>query len=163
VLFRNPGHALRWAYETTNRPIVKISSVNSMRGAGGNGDLTPQDRHAQAALIMGLCERVLSSLHLAYVKAQYGRDASGFQILVHHLAATFGTGLHSRRALEQIIRGYCGDKFVLADLKSDMRVGYLQAVAIRNKGYDALDKINSHAMAALWREMEKTELLLVTA
>ena len=56
--FNNPRHALRWAYETTNTPIIKISSVNAMRGpdsAGGpaEGELTAYDRHAQAALILG--------------------------------------------------------------------------------------------------------------
>jgi hypothetical protein len=163
MLFRSPGHALRWAYETTNRPIVKTSSINGMRGASGHGELTPQDRHAQAALIMTLCDRVLSPLHIAYIKAQFGRDSSGFDILVNHLAAHFGTGLHNRRAIEQIIRGYCGDKLVLADLKSGMRVGYLQAVMLRSKGYGALDKINSQAMGALWREMEQSQLLMTAA
>ena len=33
--FRGPEHALRWAYEMSSRPIVKLSSVNSMRGGGG--------------------------------------------------------------------------------------------------------------------------------
>ena len=163
MLFRSPGHALRWAYETTNRPIVKTSSINGMRGASGHGELTPQDRHAQAALIMALCDRVLSPLHLAYIKAQFGRDSSGFDMLVHHLAANFGTGMHSRRGIEQIIRGHCGDKLVLSDLQSNMRIGYIKAAALRSRGYDALDKLSSQAMNTLWREMEASELLLIVA
>jgi hypothetical protein len=161
--FRNPGHALRWAFQVINEPIVKVSSINKMRGPSGYGELTPQDRHAQAALIMSLCERVLSSLHMAYVKAQFGRDGSGMDILVYHMAAYFGTGMHSRRGLEQIIRGYCGDRVALSDLKSSMRVGHIQAAALRKRGYDALDTINSQAMSALWREMEQRELLVQTA
>ena len=35
--FNNPRHALRWAYETTNTPIIKISSVNAMRGPDSAG------------------------------------------------------------------------------------------------------------------------------
>ena len=37
--FSNPEHALRWSYETSSRPIVKISSVNAMRGP----ERTPSD------------------------------------------------------------------------------------------------------------------------
>jgi hypothetical protein len=163
MLFRSPGHALRWAYETTNRPIVKTSSINDMRGASGYGDLTPQDRHAQAGLIMALCDRSLSPLHLAYVKAQFGHDTSGFGMLINYLASCFGTGLHSKRGLEQIIRGYCGDKLVLSDLQSNMRIGFLKAVAMRNRGYTAMDSINQEAMRILWREMEASKLLLEVA
>jgi len=96
--FSNPEHALRWSYETSNRPIVKISSVNEMRGperiGGGSSsdELTAHDYHAQAALILGLCERVLSPLHMAYVRVQFGREASGFDLLARHLAGSFGTG-----------------------------------------------------------------------
>jgi len=161
--FRNPGHALRWAYETTNRPIVKISSVNSMRGPSGHGELTPQDRHAQAALIMGLCERALNSLQLAYVKAQFGRDSSGFDLLVHHLAANFGTGLHSRRALDAIIRGYCGDKVGLRELQRNMSVGFLKAASLRNRGYDLFDHIHQQVIDVLWHEMTKSNLLVDVA
>jgi hypothetical protein len=161
--FRNPGHALRWAFQVINEPIVKVSSINKMRGPSGHGELTPQDRHAQAALIMSLCERVLSSLHMAYVKVQFGKDLSGMDILAHHLARQFGTGVHSRRAIEQIIRGYCGDRLVLSELKREMKARYPNAVASRNKGYDALDALNSYVMGVLWREMEAVELLQIAS
>ena len=39
------------------------------------GELTAYDRHAQAALILNLCERALSALHMAYVRVQFGREA----------------------------------------------------------------------------------------
>jgi hypothetical protein len=161
--FRNPGHALRWAFQVINEPIVKVSSINKMRGPSGYGELTPQDRHAQAALIMSLCERVLSSLHMAYVRVQFGKDSSGMDALARYLAGQFGTGLHSRRAIEQIIRGYCGDKLVLTELRKELKARYPNAVASRNKGYDALDAMNSHVMSVLWREMEAVELLQIAS
>ena len=161
--FRNPGHALRWAFQVINEPIVKVSSINKMRGPSGFGELSPQDRHAQAALIMSLSERVLSPLHFAYIKLQFGRDMSGMSFLALYLAGQFGTGLHSRRGIEQIIRGYCGDELTLSDLKSSMRVGYIQALALRKKGFAAMSKIHFEAIGALWREMEQRELLVATA
>lgn len=154
--FKSPEHALRWAFEMTNRPIVKISSVNTMRGAEtqSNSEMTVHDRHAQAALIVGLCERVLSSLHMAYVRAQFGRDASGFDLLTYHLAANFGTGLHSRRCIEKIIRSYCGEKVGIREIKKSMACGMLKAVSYRNQAYDTLDLIHTQAMDRLGMEME---------
>jgi hypothetical protein len=162
--FNNPRHALRWAYETTNTPIIKISSVNAMRGpdsAGGavEGEMTAYDRHAQAALILGLCERALPALHMAYVRVQFGREAEGFGMLARHLAANFGTGVHSRRGIEQIIRAYCGEKIGLREIRRTMSCGTLKAAALRNGGYDALDLIHAQAMDILEREMHARGLL----
>ncbi|MDN5936681.1 MAG: hypothetical protein L0H75_11010 [Nitrosospira sp.] len=163
--FSSPERALRWAYETTNRPIVKLSSVNDMREAGraggarGNGELTAHDRHAQAALILSLCERVLPAPHMAYVRVQYGREASGFGLLVRHLAANFGTGLHSRRGIEQIIRAYCGEKTGLREIRKSMACGMLKAASYRNQAYDALDIIHVLTMDRLRMEMESRGLL----
>jgi hypothetical protein len=162
--FNNPRHALRWAYETTNTPIIKISSVNAMRGpnkAGGavEGELTAYDRHAQAALILSLCERALPSLHMAYVRVQFGREAGGFDLLARHLAANFGTGLHSRRGIEQIVRAYCGEKIGLREIRRSMSCGTLKAAALRNGGYDALDMIHAQTMDILEREMHSRGLL----
>lgn len=163
--FSSPERALRWAFETTNRPIVKISSVNDMReangggGARGSGELTAHDRHAQAALILSLCERVLPPPHMAYVRVQYGREASGFALLAQHLAANFGTGVHGRRSIEQIIRAYCGERIGLREIRRSMSCGMLKAVSYRNQAYDALDIIHAQAMDRLRMEMESRGLL----
>lgn len=163
--FSSPERALRWAYETASRPIVKISSVNDMRegnqagGAAGNGELTTHDRHAQAALILSLCERVLPALHMAYVRTQFGREAGGFDLLVCHLAANFGTGLHGRRSIEQIIRAYCGEKIGLREIRKSMSCGMLKAVSYRNQAYDVLDVLHAQAMDRLRMEMENRGLL----
>ncbi len=163
--FSSPQHALRWAYETSNRPIVKISSVNDMReasragGAAGFGELSAHDRHAQAALILSLCERVLPTLHMAYVRIQFGREASGFDLLAHQLAANFGTGVHSRRSIDKIIRAYCGEKIGLREIRKSMSCGMLKAVAYRNQAYDALDVIHLQVMDRLRMEMESRGLI----
>ena len=163
--FSNPEHALRWAYETSNRPIVKISSVNCMRGPerseGGRSkdEMSAHDYHAQAALILGLCARILSPLHMAYVSVQFGREASGFDLLVRQLAANFGTGVHSRRGIEQIIRAYCGERIGLRELRKTMACGMLKAAGLRNQGYDILDTIHAQAIDMLQTEMESRGLV----
>jgi len=164
--FRSPEHALTWAYETINRPIVKLSSVNDMREKGKSGtndEMTPHDRHAQAAMILAMCERVLPTLHMAYVQVQFGRDGTGFSIMSYYLAGTFGTGLHSRRAIELMIRSYCGDRVGLREIKKTMSCGMLKAVSIRNRAYDALDAIHAQTMDRLAAEMECAGLREVPA
>ena len=98
MIFRDAEQALRWAYEISSRPIVRLSSVNAMRGSdkSSGGELTPHDQHAQAAMILSLCERVLPDLHMAYIRVQFGREAGGFELLARHIAANFGTGIFSR-------------------------------------------------------------------
>ena len=114
-----------------------------MAAVGSSDELTAHDYHAQAALILGLCERILSPLHMAYVRVQFGREASGFDLLARHLAGSFGTGVHSRRGIEQIIRSYCGEKIGLRELRKSMACGMLKAASLRNGGYDLLD-IDTH-------------------
>jgi hypothetical protein len=96
---------------------------------------------------------------MAYVKVQFGREASGFDLLGRHLAASFGTGVHSRRGIEQIIRSYCGEKIGLRELRKSMACGMLKAASLRNGGYDVLDTIHTQAMDILYREMERRGLL----
>jgi hypothetical protein len=133
--FRNPEHALRWAYEQINGPY------------------TPD--HGDAALLLGLCERVLSPLHMAYVRVQFGREANGFDLLARHLAANFGVGVHSRRGIEQVIRAYCGEKIGLREIRKSFGSGMLKAASLRNQGYDMLDVIHAQAMDTLHTEMEE--------
>jgi len=121
--------------------------------------MSAYDYHAQAALILGLCARVLSPLHMAYLSVQFGREASGFDLLGRQLAANFGTGVHSRRGIEQIIRAYCGEKIGLREMRKSMACGMLKAASLRNRGYDVLDAIHAQAMDTLHREMESRGLL----
>jgi|GEM_PF-6586440 len=143
--FPNPQRALRWAFETSNKPV----------GISINGD-TKQ----QTEMILDLCERSLPPLHMAYIRIQFGREARGFDVLVDHLAAN---GLHSRRTIEKIIRAYCGENIGLREIRKSMSCGMLKAVSYRNRAYDELDAIHLQAMERLRVEMEKKGLLLDTS
>jgi hypothetical protein len=167
--FTGPAHALRWAFETSNKPIVTVSTSADSRElsrtgeTASNGSFNQRERHAQAAHMLELCERSLSPLHMAYIRVQFGREASGFDLLVHHLAANLGTGTHSRRTIEKIIRAYCGEKIGLREIRKCMSCGMLKAVSYRNRAYDELDHIHLQAMERLRGEMEKKGLLLDTS
>lgn len=155
--FHSPERALKWAFETISRPIVNISSVKGSVSEGG--DCGAHDRHAEAALILALCERILPTLHMAYVRIQFGRESIGLDVLSHHLAANFGTGVHSRRSIELIIRAYCGEKIGLREIRRSLNCGMLKAVSLRNMAYDSLDAIHAQAMDRIRMEMDAKGLL----
>lgn len=152
--FNNPKSVLRWAYETTNTPILRISppAFTVRRSSNKQDDF---DRHAQAALIIARCERVLSPLHMDYIRVQFGREASGFESLSRHLAANFGAGIYARRAIEIIIRAYCGEKIGLREIRKALACGMLKAASLRNQGYDQLDALHSQAMEILELELKR--------
>lgn len=158
--FNSPQYALRWAYETQSRPIIRTMALAATRNVsnGSSGELG-YDRHARAALIISLCERVLPILHMSYVRIQFGREAGGFDVLAHHIAANFGTGIHSRTGIELIIRAYCGKKIGLREIRKSMSCGMFKAVSYRNQAYDALDIIHGQAMDRLRIVMESRGFL----
>jgi len=132
VQFNNPQHALRWAYEALDR----------------TGDL-----HAEATLLLSKCERALGQLHFSYIRVQFGREAGGFEMLGRHLAANFGAGQYRSRAIEQIIRAYCGERIGLREIRKSLNCGMLKAALLRNRGYDLLDAIHDQAMGILELEL----------
>lgn len=61
--------AVRWGYFTANRPMLKLSSIYSKvasRAFAGEV-LTHMDRRTQAALVVGLTERLVDPLEAAYI------------------------------------------------------------------------------------------------
>jgi hypothetical protein len=153
VEFKGPEQVLRQAYEILSVPIVKISSIHSMIGGDhGVGD-TPHENHAEAANIVGLCTRTLSDFHMAYVRIQFGRDSSGLALLTPQVIASVGTGLHSRRGIEKIIRMYCGEPGNWREIKKEMSCGLVRAVVLKSRVYEAMDSIHARSMRDFWDAM----------
>lgn len=151
-MFRSSHHALQFAFRTLGIPIVKMSSVNSMRGASGNGDMTPHDRHAQAAMIMAIAERAVDVNGLAYLQAHYGRELAGGEherALVNHLVrvviGTFPTGTHYPRGVEKLVRNYFGQNIGMSAVRCDMRCGIKKANEYRDWVHQALGAIGRRA------------------
>lgn len=162
MVFRDPEAALRWAYETSARPVVKGSSVYQMRGPGANGasgELKPYELVAQAGLIKLLCKRVLPPLHMAYVEFRYGRNPAWLGKLRHHVAAQMGTGVHSIRCIDLVIRGYCGEPVCAREIQRAGKCRYRTVMEIRDRSHDGLDAIHQKTMDLLWRGMEEARIL----
>lgn len=151
-MFRSSHHALQFAFRTIGNPIVKMSSVNSMRGASGNGDMTPHDRHAQAAMIMAIVERAVDVNGLAYLKAHYGRELFGGEherALANHLVrvvvGTLPTGNHNPRGIEKLVRIYFGQDISMVSVRKDMQCGHARANEYRDMVRMALGAIGGRA------------------
>src|SRR5687768_2480018 len=158
--FASPQHALRWAYETTTRPIINTSWVSvTDRFLLANNELTAHDCHAQAALILSLMGRVLPPLHVAYVDMQYGRNGEGLPLLLRYVAGSMGTGVYRKRAIDQMIRAYCGQKISIREIRKNLQCSATKAAELRNRAYACLDSLDGYAMAILQGEMEKAGML----
>lgn len=166
-MFRSADQALKWAFQVSNTPIVKMSGINSMRGAEGNGDMTPHDRHAQAALIVGMAERLLDVTAMAWVMANYGAALRGGEYehpvagqLVMVMIAQAGTGMHSRRGYDKLVRIYFGQNISMVSARKDLGCGNTKAHELKREVFGCLNLIGSRAIAVLDEGMRLSGLIL---
>ena len=156
--FRGPEHALRWAYETSSRPIVKLSSVNSMRGGGGAvyDELTQQDKHAQAALIISMGERIEDQACREYIAARFGGMTKPEEVtaIMNMIFQSLGTGIHGRRDAYKLLLCYFGANIGYRVIRYDLKCRDATVIEIRRNVYDALDVIGNRAMAEIAGELE---------
>lgn len=147
-MFYSAHHALKFAFRTLGMPIVKMSSVNSMRGAGGSGDMTPHDRHAQAAMIMAIVERTVDVHGQAFLRAYYGREHEAGEykreLLNHLVKVVIGglpSGMHYPRGVEKLIINYFGGSVGMSAVRQDMHCGITKANEYRDTVRFTLDNI----------------------
>lgn len=147
-------------------PIVKMSSVNSMRGASGNGDMTPHDRHAQAAMIMAIVERAVDVNGLAYLKAHYGRELFGGEherALANHLVrvvvGTLPTGNHNPRGIEKLVRIYFGQDIGMAAVRKDFQCRHATISEYKKLVHDAMDGIGRRAEDSAYAVLDDAGLI----
>lgn len=157
-MFQNAAHALEWAYNTSAKPIVKMSGINHMRASHMCGipndlliGLTPQHRHQQAAEIIGMIARLSDQAGQEYITAWYGRqlERKDLAITVYRGSAATGLGLLSGGAIYQIVRSYFGRRMTHRQLKKLLGSGVQYAVMTERCLYDMLDIIQHHAMAEM--------------
>lgn len=151
-MFESAHHALQFAFGTLGKPIIKMSSINKMRGAAGNGDMTPHDRHAQAAIIMSVIEKAVDPGGMAYLLAHYGNELRGgdkeravADVLVRAAMAAMPTGMHSRRGVEKLVRIYFGQDISMVSVRKDMGCGHPRANEYRDTVRKALNAIGDRA------------------
>ena len=158
-MFSNAYTALEWAYNTIERPIVKLSSINLMRRqpSGGipNGllvGLTVQDRHKQAANIIGMIGQLPDPAAQEYIAAKFGgrHQKEDITILTYRGCDAIGVGLSGQAAVYKIMKGYFdGREASYRDARRALKCRDQQAIMAKKCLYDVLDIIHNHAMAEI--------------
>lgn len=149
--FNNVEHAISWAFQVSATPIVKTSSIQRMMGGGRSfGDMTPHDRHAMAAMIIDQAERAIDKQGMTLLRALFG-VADPVEIrayLVPMVAAGMPTGIHSRRAIEDIISAYCGRRRGVEQIRRALACRKSTALDVRRDAYARLDDVYHRAVGA---------------
>lgn len=149
---RSSQDALKFAFTILGVPIIRISSINAMRGASNYGDMTPQELHAQAAMIMACVERTVDITGMAYLRAYYGHELFGgryerivIDILVRAVVSAMGTGMHPRRGIQQLTLNFFGKDIPITNIRSALRCSLDNANKKRNSVYDVLSDLGTRA------------------
>ncbi|MFZ2524423.1 MAG: hypothetical protein WAW87_03820 [Candidatus Ferrigenium altingense] len=120
-----------------------------MRGGSSFGDLTPQERHGQAAMVLSIVEKAVDVNGQAYLLACYGRELFGGEHerdLANHLVrvvlGSMPTGMHSRRGVEKLVRIYFGQDISMVSVRKDV---HAKANEYRDMVNTALDSVGAKA------------------
>lgn len=170
-MFTSAGHALDWAYNTSARPVVKISAINQMRQEYASGpdnalllNLSPYDAHGQAAQIIGFVECLSDPAGQEYIRARFGRmlEAKDLTEVIYCGCEALGVGLDKSEAVYRVMRGYFGSSVSLRSMRRALECRHSYAVMSRNCLFDVLDIIHNHAMAEISAILERHDLIEVS-
>lgn len=168
-MFRNADHALSWAYETIEKPIVKLSSINGMRREQTRGmpnglliGLTAEDLHRQAANIISMVGQLNDTAAQEYIAARFGNrhQKENLTILAYRGCAALGVGLSNQDAVYKVIKSYFTGKQSYRDLRKDLKCRDQYALMARKCIYDTLDIIHHRAMADISGIFEEQGLIV---
>jgi hypothetical protein len=162
-MFRSAHSALSWAYETVNRPIVKLSGANRMREQSMRGippeaiqGLSVHEQHAQAAAIIGMAERLPDPACREYIAARFGGQtgAEHVTMLMNRIFCSLGTGVHGRRGAHKLLLCYFGADVGYRAIRRDLKCRDAKVIEIRGVVYDVLDAVGDRAMVEIQGELE---------
>lgn len=176
--FKSVDRAINWAFRVCGVPILKGSSVFSLipRSDPSPSTLSAHDKHAQAALILSLVDRLTDQNQKAWIVAHhckvFGTKDWGSVIklsdeqraardtakavedqLVVAVIASMPTGIHSRRGFSKLVRNYFGAGIGTHAIRADLRCSHDAVPEWKDKVYTSLDRIANNIDAALEREM----------
>jgi hypothetical protein len=168
-MFNNVGHALEWAYNTSAKPIVKMSGINHMRQTPTKGtpnelliNFSVHDRHAQAALIIGLIDGLRDQAEQQYIKARFGRmiGESDIFALVYRGCDAAGFGLGGQPLVYRVMHGYFTGRGVpYRAVRKVLGCRNEYALMVKSCLYEVLDCYHDRAMADMAEIFERQGLI----
>jgi hypothetical protein len=167
-MFKDASQALKWAYNTSSRPIIKMAAINNMRQGKSSGypnalidDLAAQDRHGQAALIIGLVNHLPHETSRQFIEAEFGRRLAAIEVysLIERGCHALDVWPEKQEAVYRVIKGYfCGGLPVRA-IRELFGCRNLRAVIMKHSIYDIMDRINDQSMAEISEVLERHGLI----
>lgn len=157
-MFNNAYHVLEWAYAFSERPIVKTSSINRMippKMTGMPNDLLQglgvQERHGQAAAVLGMVDRLDDPAARAYIAAKFGHrlEKEEMRLLTYRICGALGLPLGGADAVYLILKGYFGGRIGYRAVRKILGCRDQYAIMVKSCVFDALDTIHDRAMADL--------------
>lgn len=168
ALFMTAEGALHWAYAVSSMPIVHMSAINSMRmnarfGVKSNTlitDLTAQDRHGQAALIIGLIDRVHDPVGREYIKARFGRktDPADLLCLVDFCAG--GLRMEGKKeGVYHVLKYHFTGNASIRTVRREIGCRHHSAAVMRERLFTALEHLDLRSMSELRGILEERGLV----
>lgn len=173
-MFNNARHALIWAYTAAETQIVELSSVYRMQeqpfvGAGNAlvADVSVQERHMQAAQILGLVARLPDPAAREYIGAAFGHRTQPDQVrvLTFRCCDDLGLPMAGIPAVYLLLKSYFGKsgKLSYRAVRQILRCSNQYALMVKGCLYDSLDTIHQHAMRELEEGLERDGLVRAAA
>lgn len=168
-MFLSAGHALDWAYNVAERPLIKIAMINTMRQANSSFrhqntlliNLTAEESHRQAVQIVNLVAELPDPAAQEYIAARFGRRMSrdDIRIIVYRGCATLGLGLDKQDAVYKVMKGYFGRSGSMRMIRRDLGCRHQNAISAKGLLYDTLDIIHDRSMAEMTTILERHGLI----
>lgn len=167
-MFLSCEDALDWAYLTSAHPIVKTAMINKMRQGSGSGrkndllvNLTVQDLHGQAALIIGLIDKLGDPAGREYIKARFGRRImrEDLRFLVYRSCDCLGVGLEKQEPVYGLLRAYFLNCLSTRTIRKNIGCRHYYAALLKSTLYEMLDLIHDRAMADIAEIFERQGLI----
>jgi hypothetical protein len=113
--------------------------------------LSEYERHAQAAAIIGLVERLYDPASREYLAARFGDQTAPGQVetLMVRIFTSIGTGVHGRRGAYRLLLCYFGENIGYRTIRRDLRCRDEVVIGIKKGIYDVLDTIGNRAVAEI--------------
>ena len=118
-------------------------------GRGRGRGLTPDEAHAQAAMILSMVERTLHPRELAYARAKFGRIPEALPVLVTVVLHAQATGVHSRDLALMTVLAYMGTGITTRGLQAAAKKRREEVLEMRRRGYDVLDALHRRTVGKL--------------
>jgi hypothetical protein len=123
--------------------------------------LSVHEQHAQAAVIIGIAERLEDRACREYIAAPFGgmTKPEHATIMTNRIFVELGTGIHGRRGAYNCCSVILGANIGYRADRYHLKCRDAVLIEVRWKIYDALDVIGHKAMVEMVEELERRALV----